>query len=139
MSGRNPDGTFTEGNTFSDGRNKYARQHELRAQFAAAVTDSEIQRLANKLVAMALDGDMQAAKLLLTTLFKEQSGPAVAVQINQQGSPQERRQKLDALIEKIKGRGITERQQQQRHAAGLHDHRVSDAVLEVQAKQSAAE
>ena len=49
LSGRNDDGTFAQGNTFSDGRNKYARQQELRELFTAAVTESEIQRLANDL------------------------------------------------------------------------------------------
>ena len=130
-SGRNEDGTFSDGNTFSDGRNKYLRQQELKELFAAAVTDSEIQRLASKLTAMALDGDLTAAKLLLHHLFKEQAGPAVAVQINQASDESERKLKTQALIQRVT-------QQRQLYAAGAHDHRVAD-VIEVQAKRRAAE
>lgn len=126
LSGRNPDGTFAEGNTFSDGRNKYARQHELRQLFADAVSHQEIQRLANKLTAMALDGDMQAAKLLLTTLFKEQAGPAVAVQINQATNEADRKQKTLALIQRVT--------QANRLRAAGHDHRAAEQVIEVPAK-----
>lgn len=129
--GRNADGTFADGNTFSDGRNKYLRQQELKELFAAAVTDSEIQRLANKLMAMSLDGDLQAAKLLLHHVFKDQQAPAVAVQINQTSNDAERRQKTLALLEKVTRAGRL-------RAAGVHDHRVAD-VIEVQAKRRTCE
>ena len=132
LSGRNSDGKFAEGNTFSDGRNKYARQQELKQLFADAVSHQEIQRLANKLTAMALDGDMQAAKLLLTTLFKEQPGPAVAVQINQATNEADRKQKTLALIQKVT-------QANRLRAAGVHDHRTADQVIEVQAKSRPGE
>ena len=133
LSGRNPDGTFADGNTFSDGRNKYARQQELRQLFTDAVSHQDIQRLANKLTAMALDGDMQAAKLLLMTLFKEQAGPAVAVQINQaSASESERKAKTAALINRMQQAGRL-------RAAGVHDHRPADQVIEVQAKRGAGE
>ena len=118
LSGRNPDGTFADGNTFSDGRNKYARQQELRQLFTDAVSHQDIQRLANKLTAMALDGDMQAAKLLLLTLFKEQAGPAVALQINQ-GSRAESVQKCVDIANRI-------RQQRQRAALGFEPNAVID-------------
>jgi hypothetical protein len=127
LSGRNPDGTFADGNTFSDGRNKYARQQELRQLFTDAVSHQDIQRLANKLTAMALDGDMQAAKLLLLTLFKEQAGPAVALQINQ-GSRAESVQKCVDIANRI-------RQQRQRAALGFEPN----AVIELPAKQGAGE
>ena len=132
MSGRNSDGTFAEGNTFSDGRNKYARQQELKQLFADAVTDSEVQRLANKLTAMALDGDMQAAKLLLTTLFKEQAGPAVALQINQGQSRAELTQKCVDIANRIK-----QQQQRQRHRQALGFE--PNAVIDLPAKQGAGE
>ena len=127
LSGRNPDGTFADGNTFSDGRNKYARQQELRQLFTDAVSHQDIQRLANKLTAMALDGDMQAAKLLLLTLFKEQAGPAVALQINQ-GSRAESVQKCVDIANRI-------RQQRQRAALGFEPN----AVIDLPAKQGAGE
>lgn len=127
LSGRNPDGTFADGNTFSDGRNKYARQQELRQLFTDAVSHQDIQRLANKLTAMALDGDMQAAKLLLLTLFKEQAGPAVALQINQ-GNRAESVQKCVDIANKI-------RQQRQRAALGFEPN----AVIELPAKQGSGE
>lgn len=127
-SGRNEDGTFAEGNTFSDGRNKYARQQELRAMFTEAVTDSEVQRLANKLTAMALDGDMQAAKLLLMTLFKDPPTPTVAVQVNQGQSRAELAQKCVDIANRIK-------QQRQRQSLGFEPN----AVIELPAKQGAGE
>ena len=125
--GRDELGQFADGNTFSDGRNKYARQHELKAMFAAAVTDSEIQRLANKLTAMALDGDLQAAKLLLTTLFKDPQTPAVAVQINQQSRAGAVQSCID-IANRIKMDRL-------RKQAGIHEHRVADRVIDVQAKR----
>jgi hypothetical protein len=127
LSGRNPDGTFADGNTFSDGRNKYARQQELRQLFTDAVSHQDIQRLANKLTAMALDGDMQAAKLLLLTLFKEQAGPAVALQINQ-GSRAESVQKCVDIANRI-------RQQRERAALGFEQN----AVIDLPVKQGAGE
>ena len=75
--GRNEAGQFTEGNTFSDGRNKHLHAAELRQLFCEAINAGEIQRLAYKLMGMALDGDLQAAKLLLSTAFKDV--PTVAV------------------------------------------------------------
>ena len=128
LSGRNDDGTFAQGNSFADGRNKYARQQELRQLFTDAVSHQDIQRLANKLTAMALDGDMQAAKLLLTTLFKEQAGPAVALQINQGQSQAELTQKCVDIANRIK-------QQRQRAALGFEPN----AVIELPAKQGAGE
>ncbi len=118
LSGRNDDGTFAQGNTFSDGRNKYARQQELRALFTDAVSHQDIQRLANKLCAMALAGDLRAAKLLLLTLFKEQAGPAVAVQVNQ-GSREELTGKCIAIANRL-------RQERQRHALGFEPIAVQD-------------
>ena len=118
LSGRNDDGTFATGNAFSDGRNKYARQQELRALVTDAVSHQDIQRLANKLTAMAIDGDMAAAKLLLVTLFKEQAGPAVAVQVNQ-GSREELTGKCIAIANRL-------RQERQRHALGFEPNAVQD-------------
>jgi hypothetical protein len=83
--------------------------------------------LANKLTAMALDGDLQAAKLLLTTLFKDPQTPAVAVQINQQSRAGAVQSCID-IANRIKMDRL-------RKQAGIHEHRVADRVIDVQAKR----
>ena len=125
--GRDELGQFSEGNTFSDGRNKYLRQQELKQLFADAVTDSEIQRLANKLMALSLDGDLQAAKLLLTTLFKDPQSPTVAVQVNT-GSMDANKSRTIAIANRV-------RLERLRKQAGTHEHR----AIEVPSKRGAAE
>jgi hypothetical protein len=125
--GRDELGQFAEGNEFSNGRNKYLRQQELKQLFADAITDSEIQRLANKLMAMALDGDTTAAKLLLTTLFKDPQTPAIALQINN-GSMEARKAQSIAIANRIKMDHL-------RKQAGIHEHRVADKAIDVQAKR----
>lgn len=124
--GRNEDGTFAEGNTFSDGRNKYARQHELKQLFAEAVTHQEIQRLANKLTALALDGDMTAAKLLLTTLFKDPPSPAIALQVNNGNSLDANKSRMIAIANRIKLARL-------KQEAGIEE--TQSRVIEVSAKR----
>ena len=59
----------------------------LRAAMLEAVTTEDMRAVTRKLVEMALEGDLKAIDLLLNrTLGKADSGPLVAVQMNQQAS-----------------------------------------------------
>ncbi len=98
--GRNEAGQFTEGNTFSDGRNKHLHAAELRQLFCEAINAGEIQRLAYKLMGMALDGDLQAAKLLLSTAFKDV--PTIAVQVNDVTPPESAVDVAKRIVAKIR-------------------------------------
>jgi hypothetical protein len=109
ISGRNDDGTFCDGNQFSDGRNKHGRQAELKRMFTESCTHADVQRLASKLMAMALDGDMTAARLLLGTLFKDPVSPSVAVQVNNEAPGRsELMQKTLAIADRIRRGKSTE-------------------------------
>ena len=101
LNGRNEDGTFADNNPFSDGRNKHLRQAELKTMFAESCTHADVQRLASKLMAMALDGDMTAARLLLGTLFKDPVAPSVAVQVNNEAPS---RAQVMTMTQRIKDR-----------------------------------
>lgn len=58
---------------------------KLRAVMLAAVSEDDMRAVVLKLVEMAIGGDLKAIDLLLTrTLGKADSGPLVAVQMNQQ-------------------------------------------------------
>ena len=102
LNGRNDDGTFADNNPFSDGRNKHLRTHELKRMFAESVSPADIQRLANKLLGLALDGDLVAARLLLGTLFRDPVAPSVAVQVNAGSSRSGIMQKTLAIAERIR-------------------------------------
>ena len=100
-SGRDDLGRFSDGNEFSNGRNKHLRQAELRQQFTEAVTSDQIQELARTLMTAAINGDLEAAKLLTGVLFKEQSAPAVALQINQGLQQNDRIGRALAVIRRV--------------------------------------
>ena len=74
---------------------------------------------------MALDGDMQAAKLLLTTLFKDPPTPTVAVQVNSVTTKESNAAKSLRIIERIKAEreadpiGSEVRRRQALHHAGF--------------------
>lgn len=103
LNGRNHDGTFADNNPFGDARNKHLRTHELKTMFAESCTHADVQRLASKLMAMALDGDMTAARLLLGTLFKDPVSPSVAVQVNNEAPGRsELMKKTLAIAERIR-------------------------------------
>lgn len=67
--GRNANGTFTKGHRFAKG-NPFARQQgALRTQLYAAVTTSDFKDILDKLLALAKEGNIPAAKLLLEHLI----------------------------------------------------------------------
>ena len=66
--GRLPSGKFGTGNTFSARRS--SRAAELRRKFVEAVTPEDVEAIAETLVRMAKDGDVQCAKLVLDRLGK---------------------------------------------------------------------
>lgn len=58
------------------------RAAELKALFVNAITPDAVRQLANKLLEMALDGDLQAAKLLLNVAFKDVPVVATVVPVD---------------------------------------------------------
>ena len=102
--GRNEAGKFIEGNTFSDGRNKHLHAAELRTMFCDAISEGEIQRLAYKLMGMALDGDLQAAKLLLSVAFKDVPVVATVVPVDGGG-----RGLASRIVERIQAARLVEK------------------------------
>jgi hypothetical protein len=64
--GRADGGRFAPGNRFGKGNPFTRRLAAKRAAFADAVTDAEVAALARQLYRQALDGDLQAAALLLS-------------------------------------------------------------------------
>lgn len=80
--GRNELGRFEPGNQCSKGRQNHSA--ELKRAFTEAVTVQDIENIVKTLVRMAADGDVPASKLVLDrALGKPDSGPMVALQINQ--------------------------------------------------------
>jgi hypothetical protein len=65
-SGRTRGGRFAEGNTLSRGNPFYRRQCELRTALLACVTAEALRAYGEKLLALAMEGDTAAGKLLLT-------------------------------------------------------------------------
>lgn len=61
---RGPRGHFAPGNKLASGNPNAKRMHELRRQFLEAIADGTIAALAKKLQVAALQGDMDATKLL---------------------------------------------------------------------------
>lgn len=79
--GRNELGRFEPGNRCSAGRS--SRAAELKRAFADAVTESDVTEIARSLVRLAIDGDTQAAKLVLDRCCgKPDGGPTIAIQNN---------------------------------------------------------
>lgn len=64
--GRTPGtGRFAPGNKLSHGNANNRRMHHLRARLLATATDADIEAVGKKLVALARDGDVAAAKVWL--------------------------------------------------------------------------
>lgn len=61
---RGPRGHFAAGNKLASGNPRAKRMYELRRQFLDAIADGTIAALAKKLQVLALQGDMDATKLL---------------------------------------------------------------------------
>ena len=69
LAGRDPTGRFTRGNKGGPG-NPHARHvQELRRRFFAAVTEDEFLAVRQKLVDLALEGDVQAIRLYMERLM----------------------------------------------------------------------
>ncbi len=80
-----PNGKFAAGNPGGPGNPHGGQVARLRAAMLEAVTPEDMRAVTRKLVEMALEGDLKAIDLLLNrTLGKADSGPLVAVQMNQQ-------------------------------------------------------
>jgi hypothetical protein len=60
-----PSGRFTEGNRFGKGNPHARKMAALRQAFLSGATEERMRELGEKLLAAALAGDWQAAKLLL--------------------------------------------------------------------------
>ncbi len=87
MVDRLPNGTFAIGNAGGPGNPHAGQVALLRTAMLAAVTGDDIAKITRKLVAMAETGDLKAMELLLSrTIGKPESGPALALQINNQAS-----------------------------------------------------
>ena len=68
-----------------EGEGVFQQGPGVEAAMLDAVTPDDMRAVTRKLVEMALAGDLKAVDLLLTrTLGKADSGPVVAVQVNQQ-------------------------------------------------------
>ena len=100
--GRNELGRFEPGNRCS--ANRSSRAAELKRAFTEAVTADDIAEIARTLVRQAIDGDTQAAKLILDRCCgKADSGPLVAVQMNQQANgPGASPGRAAAIIERLR-------------------------------------
>jgi hypothetical protein len=66
--GRTAGGTFAPGNRFGKGNLHARRMAELRDALTSTITADQVQALAAKLYAAAIDGDSVAARLLLEYL-----------------------------------------------------------------------
>ncbi len=87
QNGRLPNGTFATGNPGGPGNKISSKVQKLRHAMLRNVSESDVRKLTEKLLAMALQGDLRAADLLLSRLLgkpsSEAQGPQVAVQVNQ--------------------------------------------------------
>jgi hypothetical protein len=84
--GRKKDGTFTVGNPGGSGNPFAGQVNKLRSVMLKCVTERKMKQLTEKLLTMALEGDLKAADLLLSRLLgkpaSEPQGPTVAIQNN---------------------------------------------------------
>lgn len=67
--GRNGNGQFTKGNPGGPGNPFSAKVNGHRAAMLEAISEDDVQRVVRKLVELAADGDVAAAKVLLDRLF----------------------------------------------------------------------
>lgn len=97
-------GKFAAGNPGGPGNPHAGQVARLRSAMLEAVTLDDMRAVARKLVEMALQGDLKAVDLLLTrTLGKADSGPVVAVQMNQEADGRgDFRERFKAISERIR-------------------------------------
>lgn len=74
-SGRGADGRFLPGNTAGRGNPLAKKAQRLRAELMRSVTTGELREIVKALVKAAVDGDVQAARLLLDRTL----GPPIAL------------------------------------------------------------
>ena len=106
VTGRAPNGKFTKGNRCGTGNPLNKRAAQLRSAMLRTVKPSDLADIIKKLIELAKDGDIAAAKLVLErTLGKQSMVDSVPVDVPQdQQSEGERRQKA---LAKLKGAGLT--------------------------------
>lgn len=75
--GRDPGGRFVPGNRFARGNPHASRVAKLRTAALAAVTQRDLKAILRKLVALALAGNVAAAREILSRTL----GPADAIDI----------------------------------------------------------
>ena len=97
-------GKFAAGNPGGPGNPHGGQVARLRAAMLEAVTSDDMRAVVLKLVELAKGGDLKAIDLLLTrTLGKADSGPLVAVQMNQQANgPGASPGRVAAIIERLR-------------------------------------
>ncbi len=101
-------GKFAPGNPGGPGNPHAGQVARLRSVLLDTVTEGDIRAIVGKLVEMATGGDIKAAELLLNrTLGKVDSGPSVAVQVNNSGqtSPHDPG-RVARIVEQIRARRI---------------------------------
>ena len=80
------------------------RAAELKTLFIEAITPDAVRQLAGKLLSMALDGDLQAAKLLLSVAFKDVPVVATVVPVDGGG-----RGLASRIVERIQAARLVEK------------------------------
>ena len=80
------------------------RAAELKILFIEAITPDAVRQLAGKLLEMALDGDLQAAKLLLNVAFKDLPVVATVVPVDGGG-----RGLASRIVERIQAARLVEK------------------------------
>ena len=80
--GRDNAGKFSAGNSFGRGNPVARHAQRLRQLFVQAVTEDDVTAIVKKLVAMAKDGDIQAANLLLTRALGKPSTSEVTLPLD---------------------------------------------------------
>lgn len=105
-----PDGKFAAGNPGGPGNPHAGQVARLRAVMLEAVTPDEMRSVVGKLIELAKGGDLKAIDLLLTrTLGKADSGPLVAVQMNQHTTESERSPRRVAdIVARLRGEACRE-------------------------------
>jgi hypothetical protein len=73
--GRDPHGRFTKGNAGGPGNPFARRVAALRAALLAAVTEEDLEAVARELVRQAKEGDLAAARLLLSYTLGKPAAP----------------------------------------------------------------
>lgn len=102
--GYTPNGQFARGNPGGPGNPHAGQVAKLRAVMLEAVTPNDMRAVVRKLVEMATAGDLKAVELLFSrTLGKADSGPLVALQVNQHASePGDAPGRAASIVERIR-------------------------------------